>query len=265
VYRAEAVKLSAQRRVRAVAVVCLLGPFAFVAGLRLQTTVPADTLFGRWVLTSGFATPLLVLGFATSWALPALVSLVAGDVFSSEDHHGTWKTVLTRSVSRTAVFTGKVLAAATCSVGAVAALALSSTAAGLLLVGAQPLTGLSGVLITPGRALPLVLLAWACVVPPVLAFTALAVLASVASRSSVVGTGAPVLLGLGMQVVSLVGGADGLRHALLSDASTTWHGLLTAPQFLGPLVRGTLVSACWVLACLVVSHELLARRDVVDG
>ena len=38
---------------------------------------------------------------------------MAGDIFSSEDHFGTWKTVLTRSRGRGELFAGKVLAALT--------------------------------------------------------------------------------------------------------------------------------------------------------
>jgi ABC-2 type transport system permease protein len=264
-YRFELAKLRAQRQVWALGVLCLVGPFVFAVALTLQTDVPSDTLFGRWVLTSGFATPLVVLGFATGWALPLVTGLVAGDIFSSEDRYGTWTTVLTRSRSRTQLFAGKVLAATTWSLLAVALLALSSTAAGVLVVGTQPLESLSGTLLPPERAVVAVLLAWVGVIPPVLALAAVAVLLSVATRSSLVGVGGPVVLALGMQLGSFLGGAGVLRDVLLLNAVTAWHGLLVTPTFVGPLVRGSLVSACWVLVCLVLSHELLTRRDVAGG
>jgi ABC-2 type transport system permease protein len=264
-YRFELAKLRAQRQVWALGVLCLVGPFVFAVALALQTDVPSDTLFGRWVLTSGFATPLVVLGFATGWALPLVTGLVAGDVFSGEDRYGTWTTVLTRSRSRTQLFAGKVLAATTWSLLAVALLALSSTAAGVLVVGTQPLESLSGTLLPPERAVVAVLLAWVGVIPPVLALAAVAVLLSVATRSSLVGVGGPVVLALGMQLGSFLGGAGVLRDVLLLNAVTAWHGLLVTPTFVGPLVRGSLVSACWVLVCLVLSHELLTRRDVAGG
>ena len=54
---------------------------------------------------------LLVLGFATQWLLPLLTAIVAGDIFASEDQHGTWKTVLTRSASRSQLFWAKMLVA----------------------------------------------------------------------------------------------------------------------------------------------------------
>ncbi len=44
---------------------------------------------------------------------PLITALVAGDIFASEDHNGTLKTVLTRSLERWQIFAGKALAAAT--------------------------------------------------------------------------------------------------------------------------------------------------------
>ena len=56
---------------------------------------------------NGFALALLVLGFAAQWVLPLLTAIVAGDIFASEDQHGTWKTVLTRSTSRAPAVLGQ--------------------------------------------------------------------------------------------------------------------------------------------------------------
>jgi ABC-2 type transport system permease protein len=103
-YRWEITKLVAQARTRASLTVCLIAPFIFVFLLDRQDRVPKDTLFGRFVHDSGYATPLVLLGFAAQWVFPLLTSLVAGDIFASKDQHGTWKTILTRSHSRTQIF-----------------------------------------------------------------------------------------------------------------------------------------------------------------
>ncbi len=63
--------------------------------------------------SSGFAIPLAVLGFGAAWVGPVLTAVVAGDIFSSEDRFGTWKTILTRAHSRGQLFAGKFLAALT--------------------------------------------------------------------------------------------------------------------------------------------------------
>ena len=117
VWRAETRKLRAQLASRVLVLVCVLGPLAFGLILNEQAAVPADTLFGVWVHESGYAVSLVVLGFAGYLGFPVVAGVVAGDLFSSEDRYGTWKTVLTRSCTTEELFVGKVLAAATFAVG----------------------------------------------------------------------------------------------------------------------------------------------------
>jgi ABC-2 type transport system permease protein len=260
-YRAERRKLAAQLSTRALALVCALGPIAFAAILALQSGVPADTLLGVWVHSSGYATPFVVLGFGGFWGFPVLAGALAGDIFASEDRYGTWKTVLTRSASRGDVFMGKALAAATFAVALVALAALASLAAGLLLTGDQPLVGLSGAVIPPGECLLLVLAAWILVLLPVLAFTSLALLFSIATRNGIIGVLGPVLVGLVMQLLALIGSGSWVHMLLLGSAFDDWHGLLTAHRFYGPLVLGSCVSVVWMLACLGASWLILRRRD----
>jgi ABC-2 type transport system permease protein len=258
-------KLAAQRRTALTAMVCLVAPLAAAFVLDAQASVPKDTLYGRWVHTSGFAVSLLLLGFAGQWLFPLLTSVVAGDIFASEDGHGTWKTVLTRSRSRGQIFVGKALAAATFSVLAVTLFALSSLAGGLLVVGRQPLVSLSGTLLPADRLMGLVLASWASTLLAVLAFTALGLLLSVAARNSVVGVGGPVVIGLLMSVLSLLGGVDLFRHLLLTEPFSAWHGLLSDPPFYGLLTRGALVSLGYLVACLGLAWVLFRRRDVTGG
>jgi ABC-2 type transport system permease protein len=257
-------KLRAQLAPRAALAACVVGPFAFVAAIRVQSSVPEDTLFGRAVKESGFAAPLVVLGFSTLWVFPALASLVGGDLFSAEDRYGTWATVLTRSRSRAEVFAGKVLTAMAFSVGAVATLAASSMSAGALVIGRQPLVDLSAALVPPGVAALHVALAWASVMPPVLAFTALAVLVSIATRSSAAGIGLPVALGLLMQLAAYVDGPDAVRRLLLTAAFGGWHGLLASPSYDRPLMYAAATSTAYLLACLTGAYHLFGTREI-DG
>src|SRR4051812_48108871 len=166
----------------------------------LQNSLPEDTLFGRHAKESGFATPLVILGFAALWIFPVLTSVVAGDIFSSEDRYGTWTTLLTRSRCRAEIFMGKVVAALAYSVLVVSALGVCSIAAGWLVIGHQPVVDLSGVLVPPGRALSQVAFAWMSALPPAFGFAALAMLLSAVTRSSAAGIGLPVVAGLAMQL-----------------------------------------------------------------
>src|SRR4029078_11555336 len=107
VCRVEIAKIRAQLLPRAAAVICLLAPFAFTIFINTQSSVPADSLFGRWGQSSGFATPFVLLGFAGIAGFPLLASVVAGDIFASEDRQSTWKTVLAPSCSRGEDFRGE--------------------------------------------------------------------------------------------------------------------------------------------------------------
>jgi ABC-2 type transport system permease protein len=254
-------KLRAQTTMRATLVVCVAAPFVFAIAMRVQSSVPSDTLFGRAVTESGFATSLVVLGFAGLWVLPILTSIVGGDCFAAEDRYGTWSTILTRSRGRTDVFAGKLLAALACSTLAVAALGASSLAAGVLIVGKQPLIDLSGAVLPAPAALVGVILAWASVVPPSLAFAAMAVLLSVLTRSTTAGIGLPVVVGLVMQLFAFVDGPELPRRLLLTSSFAAWHGLLNEHPYFGPLVDGTIVSAAYALICVLVAYRIFLRRD----
>ncbi|MBA2455590.1 MAG: ABC transporter permease [Nocardioidaceae bacterium] len=198
--RWEVRKLCAQYRARVVLLGALLAPVAIVVILQGQSRPPKDTLFGRFATGNGFALALLVLGFASQWLLPLLTAIVAGDVFASEDQHGTWKTVLTRSTSRGRIFWAKTLTAGGFATLVIALLAVSTIVSSLLIVGHQPLIGLSGQTIPAGTALRLVTESWATMLPPMLGFTCLAILLSVWSRNPAVGIAAPVVLGMVMQL-----------------------------------------------------------------
>lgn len=263
-YRWEVVKLTALVRTRAMLVGCLIAPPIVVAILRSQRP-PADTLFGRLIHQSGYAVPLLLLGFLIQWVFPLLTSLVAGDIFASEDQHGTWKTILTRSVSRTQLFWAKTLAATTFAVTVSVVLAGSAIGSSLLLVGSQPLTGLSGQPIAPGHALLLVVAAWLSTLPALIGFTALSILLSVRTRNPALGVAGPVVIGLAMGLLGSVSDVGLLRRALLTTPLESWHGLFAATPFTGPLVQGIVVAALWTTVCLALAHVSLRRRDITGG
>ncbi|MDH2416050.1 ABC transporter permease [Nocardioides sp. CER19] len=265
VLRWELRKLAHQWRAKAVLLAALVGPIPVVFVIHGQSRPPKDSLFGRFATENGFALALLILGFAAQWALPLLTSIVAGDIFASEDQHGTWKTVLTRSTSRGRIFWAKTLTAALFAVVTLAVLAASTIASSVLIVGRQPLTGLSGQQIAPSHALALVTASWASMLPGMLAFTCLAILISVWSRNPAAGIAAPAVIGMVMQLVGALGGVEPIRPFLLSTGFEAWHGLLTAPRFTQPILEGAVTSAGWCVVTLAIAYLTLRRRDITGG
>jgi ABC-2 type transport system permease protein len=266
VYRVEIAKITAQLLPRAAFLICLLGPFAFAVFMRTQTSVPADWLFGRWVQASGYALPFLMLGFAGVAGFPVIASVVGGDIFASEDRQSTWKTVLTRSCSRGQIFVGKTLAAMTFSVAMVAVLAASSTIAGALVIGRQPLVGLAGNLLQPGEATSLILRSFGMALVPTIAFTCLAILFSVTTRNSMAGLiGAPAVAAV-MVVLSLMGGGVTVRSLLLTTPFSAWHGLQVGGASARPLWIGLVVCLAYGGLSLSFAWRSFRRRDFAgDG
>ncbi|UDY23312.1 ABC transporter permease [Nocardioides sp. Kera G14] len=261
----ELLKLRAQVRTRVLLISALVAPIPIAFAIHAQGNPPKDTLFGRYATTNGFALGLLVLAFAAQWILPLLTSIVAGDIFASEDHHGTWKTILTRSVSRSSIFIAKTLAALGFGVLVLIVLGISTIVASALVGGRGALIGLTGQLIPAAHAWRFAALAWLTAIPPVIAFTSLAVLLSVWSRNVAVGVATPVVLGMVMQLVGAMGGAEALRPYLPTTAFEAWHGLFASPSFLGPFVTGLITCTAWTAASLGLAWSILRRRDITGG
>ncbi|MEY9840082.1 ABC transporter permease [Streptacidiphilus sp. EB103A] len=264
-YRFELVKLVSQWRIRLLVLACWTVPGLFVAAVSQQSTLPTDTLFGRWMHATGWAGPLVVLGFAGSWALPLLTSVVAGDVFAAEDRLGTWRHLLVAVRSPQRIFAAKALAALTVILLLVAGMVASSSVGGLLTVGNRPLVGLDGHLLSPSDAAGNVLLAWVCVLAPTLALAAIGLLGSVVLGRSPIGLLLPALVAVAMQLAQMLPLPVALRLALPGYAFITWHRLFTSPGQPRELLISVAVSLVWVVVATGLAHHLFMRWDFTNA
>ncbi|NUR05816.1 MAG: ABC transporter permease [Nocardioidaceae bacterium] len=263
-YRFELVKLLSQWRVRLLVLACWVAPAGFVAVVSRQGSLPTDTVFGRWMHATGWAGSLVVLAFACGWVLPLLTALVAGDAFAAEDRLGTWRHLLVTVRSPRRIFAAKALASLTVIVLLVAGLTASGIAGGLVSVGNRPLVGLDGHLLAPSDAAVTVLLAWAYVLAPTLAFAAVGLLGSVALGRSPMGLLVPALLAFVLQVAQLLPLPVPVRLALPSSGFLAWRGLFTAPAQHGPLLLGLGVDLAWAVVATALAYRLFLRRDFTD-
>ncbi|MGZ4665624.1 MAG: ABC transporter permease [Frankiaceae bacterium] len=263
-YRFELIKLLAQWPIRLALLACWLGPALLVAAISQQSSLPADTVFGRWMSQTGWAGPLVVLSFSCSWILPLLTSLIAGDVFASEDRLGTWRHLLVAVRSPRRIFAAKALASLTIIMLLAAGLATSGIVGGLAAVGNRPLVGLDGHLLAPGQAARAVLLAWTSALAPTLAFAAVGLVGSVALGRSPLGLLMPALLALLLQIAQLLPLPVVVRVALPSYAFIAWRGLFTDPAQTGPLIIGIAVSLTLAVAASALAYRLFMRRDFTN-
>lgn len=260
-YRFELLKLLTLWRVRLVLAACWLGPALLVGVIGQQSSLPSDTVFGRWMSQTGWAGPLVVLSFCGTWVLPLLASLIAGDVLAAEDRFGTWRHLLVAVRSPRRIFAAKTLVAVTVIVAFVVGIAVSAVIGGLISIGNQPLTGLDGHQFAPGSAAGLVVLAWASVLAPTLAFAALGLLGAVLVGRSPMALILPAVFALLLQLAQLLPLPVAVRLALPSYGFTAWRGLFTAPAQLGPLVAGVIVALVWAVVAAALAYRMFLRRD----
>jgi ABC-2 type transport system permease protein len=265
VYRWELRKLRAQRRTYLGLGAAAAVPIIFVVALVAGGGHPNDVAFGRYVHETGLAVPLVLLLFGSVWLFPLITALVAGDIIASEDRNATLKMILTRSVERQQIFAGKVLATVTYAVVAIAIAGLVATVAGILASGFNPVTTLSGTVVSAPRGLALVGASLLVYLLPILAIACIGLLFSAVFRNSgaaIVGT---LMFSLLVQLVGILPGLGGLHPYLLSTQFSAWQGLLRTPADWAPIVRSIWVCALYGLPALVAAGLVFLRRDVAES
>jgi len=266
VLRWELRKLLAQKRTFIGLGAVMAVPLIFVIAMSADDSGgPTDVPLGDAVRDTGLAVPLVVLFFGALWLFPLATALVAGDIVSSEEGHGTLKTILTRSVDRWQIFAGKTLAALGYSFVIVAACVLTALAAGGLAWGLDPLTTLSGTQVGTGRALLLTGAGALAYCVPIAATACLAILFSTVTRNSAAAIVATLMLSVVMQVLGSIGSLDWLDPYLLSSQFDSWQGFLREPIDWSPVVHSLWVSALYGVPALAAALAIFVRRDVTGG
>jgi ABC-2 type transport system permease protein len=262
VYRWELSKLLAQKRTYLGLGAAMIVPVIFVIVLQLQKGGPSDVPLGRYLRDTGLAVPFVVLFFMSIWGLPLITALVAGDIIASESHNGTLKTILTRSRERGEIFAGKALATATYTLAVVFAMGLVGLIAGSLAYGFHPLTSLSGVQVSAGHGLVLLLLSMLIYALALAGIAAFGLLLSTVTRNSAASVVGALMWALLMQLVGVLPGTESFRPYLLGTQFDAWHGFLRVPADWAPVIRALWVCSLYVGLPLIASYLVFLRRDV---
>jgi ABC-2 type transport system permease protein len=265
VYRWELVKLRFQKRTYLGLGAAVLVPILFATAVVLRNGEPREVAFGRYIHETGFAIPLVLLLFGAVWMFPLIAALVAGDIVAAEDHNGTLKTILTRSVERGHVFAGKLLAVFTYVVLALTLTGVTAVVAGGLVSGFDPLTSLSGTVVQPGRALGLVAGSLLVYLMPMLAIASIGVLLSTVTRNSAAAVVGTLMFSLLLQLLAILPGLEGLEPYLLSTQFDAWQGLLRDPIDWDPIARAAWVCPLYAVPALIAAYLAFLRRDVAGG
>jgi ABC-2 type transport system permease protein len=268
VYAWELRKLRVQKRTYIGLGAAMIVPLIFIVALLLNGQDgggDGDIPFSRYVRETGLAIPLVGLFFGSIWLFPLITALVSGDIVATEDHHGTLKTILTRSVERWQVFAAKALAAFTYTLAALVIFVLVGLVVGGLIWGFNPLISLSGTRVPVGRGLLLLGGATLAYFVPMIAMASIALLLSTVTRNSAASVVGTLMFSLILQLLGVISALDFLQPYLLSTQFNAWEGLLREPADWAPVVRGVWVSACYALPALAVAFTAFLRRDVAGG
>jgi len=265
VYRWELRKLRYQKRTYLGLGLAVIVPIIFVAAVSFRNHGPHDVAFGDYVDRSGLAVPLVILLFGAIWMFPLIAALVAGDIVASEDHNGTLKTILTRSLDRGQIFTGKALAAATYAIVAILVDGVVSTVAGVLKSGFNPLQSLSGTIVSAPKGLELVFASLLVYLIPILAIVCIGLLLSTITHNSAAAVVGTLMFSLIIQLIAILPGLGGAQPYLLSTQFNAWQGLLRTPTDWDPIIRAAWVCALYGLPALGAAYLVFLRRDVAGG
>jgi ABC-2 type transport system permease protein len=246
----------------------VLVPLIFITALLLNGGNgggEGDIPFERYVRETGLAIPLVGLFFGSVWLFPLITALVAGDIVATEDHHGTLKTILTRSVERWQVFVGKALAALTYTLLTLVIFVLVGLVVGGLIWGFDPLVSLSGTRVPVGRGLLLIAGATMAYFIPMVGMTAIALLLSTVTHNSAAAVVGTLMFSLILQLLGVISALHFLQPYLLSTQFNSWQGLLREPADWAPVVRALWVSALYAVPALAIAFAAFVRRDVAGG
>jgi ABC-2 type transport system permease protein len=266
VYRWELFKLRYQKRTYLGLGTAVIVPIIFVLAIHFRPDRRGgDFAFSSYLTRTGLAVPLVILLFGAVWMFPLITALVAGDIFASEDHNGTLKTIFTRSLERSQIFFGKAFAAATYAVVAIFLSGTVAVLAGSLQSGFNSLQSLSGSIVSAPKALELVYVSLLVYLIPIAAIVCIGLLLSTITRNSAAAVVGTLMVSLLIQLVGILPGLGALQPYLLSTQFNAWQGLLRTPIDWSPVLRAAWVCALYGVPALVAAMLVFVRRDVAGG
>jgi ABC-2 type transport system permease protein len=266
VYRWELFKLRFQKRTYLGLGAAAIVPILFVLAIHFRGGPRhGDFAFSTYLDRSGLAVPLVLLLFGATWLFPLITALVAGDIVASEDHNGTLKTVLTRSVERHEIFLGKALAACTYAVVAILLSGTVAVIAGTIQSGFNSLQSLSGTIVSAPKSLELVYVSLLVYLIPILTIVAIGLMLSTITRHSAAAVVGTLMISLLFQLIGVLPGLGGTQPYLLSTQFNAWQGFLRTPTDWAPIIRAAWVCAIYAVPAFAVAYIAFLRRDVAGG
>jgi ABC-2 type transport system permease protein len=234
----------------------------FVTVMALQSGGPYDAPLGHNLRHTGIALTLVVLTFASRFGAQLVTALVAGDIVANEDSGGTLKMVVARSVRRSQLLAGKILAVFTYVAALLLAIVTTGMVAGIAAWGFNPVVDLSGHRLSSLNAFGLSFAALGVFAVPLLSVAAFGVFLSTVTRNSAAAIVGTLVYELFMEAVVGLVHVTWLPHWVLSAQFDAWHGFFQTPIDWTLIARAFWISTLYAAVPLAIAFRYFRRRDV---
>ncbi|MBO0818651.1 MAG: ABC transporter permease [Actinobacteria bacterium] len=264
----------------------------FIAVTHIAPAPGQGSAFLSAVLNEGQLYPAAALALVLPVFLPVAVAVVAGDSIAGEASGGTLRYLLARPVGRTRLLVAKLVAVITFAVLAVAAVAVTSYATGVLILGPsraaavgtgglsgsiapgaggaptaglQPggsITSLSGAPLTTLELVERVLGAMAFITVSMLGVAAIALFLSTLTNSAIgaaLGSLAALVIS---EILVTLNAASAVQPYLPTRYWLAWIDFFREPIFWRDIQRGFAIQAVYVAVFLAAAWANFATRDI---
>jgi len=265
----------------------------FIAVTHLAPPPGQGSAFLSAVLNEGQLYPAAALALVLPVFLPVAVAVVAGESIAGEASTGTLRYLLARPVGRTRLLVAKLVAVTTFTLIAVIAVAVTSYAAGVLILGPSraaavgvapgtsgaiapgaggaPTAGLqSGAAITSLSGAPLTFLeliervlgAMAFITVSMLGVAAIALFLSTLTDSALGAALGALAVLVASEVLVTLGAASAVQPYLPTRYWLAWIDFFRQPIFWPDIQRGFAIQAVYVCVFLAAGWANFATKDV---
>ena len=264
----------------------------FIAVTHIAPAPGQGSAFLSAVLNEGQLYPAAALALVLPVFLPVAVAVVAGDSIAGEASGGTLRYLLARPVGRTRLLVAKLVAVITFAVISVAAVAVTSYATGVLILGPsraaavgtgglsgsiapgaggaptaglQPggsITSLSGAPLTTLELVERVLGAMAFITVSMLGVAAIALFLSTLTNSAIgaaLGSLAALVIS---EILVTLNAASAVQPYLPTRYWLAWIDFFRQPIFWPDIQRGFAIQAVYVAVFLAAAWANFATRDI---
>ncbi len=200
--------------------------------------------------------------------VPLLITFVAGDMLAGEATAGTYRLILTRSVSRTSIFTVKFFATFVYVVVFVVFLGLASVSLSLVMLGEGDLLIVRrGILVLPGDDL-----LWRFATAYLLAIWSMLSVASIAffTSSFVENAIGPIVATMGVIIVFSiltilpVEALEPAREYMFTYHMAVWQRVFEDPVPWGDIVTSLVILSAYTLATVGGAWVVFTRKDILS-